>query len=58
MTKTLYVRLPDEEHEYIARLAELQGRSINEIVRRLIETARQGTGNNPEMISDNGGLTP
>jgi hypothetical protein len=54
MSRVLYVRLSDEEHDYILRRAHMESRTITEIVRRMIETARQDTGNNSQITVDNG----
>jgi hypothetical protein len=66
MTKILYVRLDDDRHDYITRCAEDEGRTVAEIVRRIIDMARRpetvgnfyavygSSDNNSENTSDNG----
>jgi predicted HicB family RNase H-like nuclease len=53
MSKVIYVRVPDDDHDYVARRAENEGRSITEVVRRLIETARHNALDNSQIITDN-----
>jgi len=52
MSKILYARIPDADHDWLLAKATSDGVSMGEIVRRLVEEARQSVTINSAPITE------